>query len=460
MDTLRCCCTTFSPMPSSRARHRRFPVAMASASDEKAAKTVKSDVAIVGAGIIGLTIARQLLLKTPLSVSIIDAKRPCAGATGAGQGYIWMGYRIPGNDKWDLETRSKQLWEEFVQDVEDSGLDPVKTLGWKKTGSLLVGKTADECLALQQRADQLQSAGIRAQFYSGSSLRELEPSLEVGENGGAIFVPDDSQIDARLATSFIQKKNTLFTPEGRYNEFFDNPVLMFTRSEHTGQIRVHTSENTFDAQRAIVIAAGVWSFEVVQRLAEELCFPLHVAVRPRKGHLLVLRRPPTMQLNHGLMELDYCKHQLGLVWPENRSGFGDKLTLETSVSMTATHDSMGNLVLGSSRQFSGFDCQTENDIVESIIKRGADFFPALRSLSIDDLLAGGDIRTGLRPYMPDGKPVIGSVPNAPSIFLATGHEGAGLCMAFGTAEMIADMIVGNDTTVDPRPFLPDGRCCD
>eukprot|EP00252_Welwitschia_mirabilis_P006720 TRINITY_DN1761_c0_g1_i1.p1 TRINITY_DN1761_c0_g1~~TRINITY_DN1761_c0_g1_i1.p1 ORF type:complete len:460 (-),score=91.95 TRINITY_DN1761_c0_g1_i1:229-1608(-) len=459
MDILKCC-TTFSFTPPPRARHRRFPMAMASSSEEKAAESVKSDVVIVGAGIIGLTIARQLLLKTPLSVSIIDSKRPCAGATGAGQGYIWMGYRNPGSETWDLEARSKQLWEEFVQDVEDSGLDPVKTLGWKKTGSLLVGKTPDECYVLQRRADQLQSAGVRAQFYSGSSLHELEPSLEVGENGGAIFVPDDSQIDARLATSFIQKKNTLFTPEGRYNEFFDNPVLKFRRSKRTGRIRIHTSENTFYAKKAIVIAAGAWTFEVVQRLAEALRFPLHVAVRPRKGHLLVLRRPPTMQLNHGLMELGYCNHLPALVWSENPSEFGDKFTLETSVSMTATLDSMGNLVLGGSQQFSGFDCQTENDVVDSIIKRAADFFPALRSLSMDDLLAGGDVRTGLCPYMPDGKPVIGSVPNLPKIFLATGHEEAGLCMAFGTAEMMADMIMRNDTKVDPTPFLPTERCYD
>lgn len=39
---------------------------------------------VVGAGIIGLTIARQLLLNSDLSVAVTDARVPCSGATGAG----------------------------------------------------------------------------------------------------------------------------------------------------------------------------------------------------------------------------------------------------------------------------------------------------------------------------------------------------------------------------------------
>ncbi|KAH9303338.1 hypothetical protein KI387_014921 [Taxus chinensis] len=163
------------------------------------------DVVIVGAGIIGLTIARHFLFNTNLSVAIIDAKRPCAGATGAGQGYIWMGYRTPGSDKWELEARSKQLWEAFVDEVEASGLDPLETLGWKKTGSLLVGTTSEESMILQERVKLLSKAGIRAEFMPASCLHQVEPALEVEKEGGAAFIPDDSQIDAKLAVSFIEE---------------------------------------------------------------------------------------------------------------------------------------------------------------------------------------------------------------------------------------------------------------
>ncbi|KAM3683611.1 hypothetical protein ACJW31_12G161500 [Castanea mollissima] len=61
--------------------------------------------------------------------------------------------------------------------------------------------------------------------------------------------------------------------------------------------------------------------------------------------------------------------------------------------------------------------------------------------------------------MLDGKPVIGSVPGLSSVFLATGHEGGGLSMVLGTAEMVADMVLGNPGTIDHAPFVVQGRCC-
>lgn len=419
------------------------------------------DIVIVGAGVIGLTIARQLLLNTDLSVAIVDAKGPCAGATGAGQGYIWMGYRTPESDKWELEARSKHLWEEFVQEVEASGLEPLKLLGWKKTGSLLVGTTSEDSAALQERVKLLSKAGIRAEFVSAASMHQIEPAVEVGKEGGAAFIPDDSQIDAKLAVSFIQEKNRLFTSQGRYEEFFEEPAVRFLRSNRKGDIEgVQTSKRVLYGNKAVILAAGAWSCSLVEKMAEELSFPLHVPVRPRKGHLLVLERPQTLQLSHGLMEIGYCNHQIASVLPDVSPTNIVHSSLHTlSVSMTATIDSEGSLVLGSSRQFAGFDCEPEDVVVNSIFERAAKFLPALNKISLRELLKGGHIRIGLRPYMPDGKPIIGPVPNLPKLMLATGHEGAGLCMAFGTAEMVVDMILGNATKVDCRPFSPKDRCC-
>eukprot|EP01018_Ginkgo_biloba_P033114 Gb_37954 [translate_table: standard] len=241
------------------------------------------DIVIVGAGIIGLTIARQFLLNTNFSIAIIDAQRPCAGATGAGQGYIWLGYRTPGNDKWELETRSKQLWEQLVQEVESSGLEPLEVLGWKKTGSLLVGTTLEESVALQERVKLLSKAGVRAEYLSASSLHQVEPALNVGKEGGAALVPDDGQIDAKLSVSFIEENNRAFTSQGRYREFFQEPAIRLIRSGQNGHIEgVQTSKHVLYGHAAIVVAAGAWSGSLIEKLAEESGFPLNVPVKPRK----------------------------------------------------------------------------------------------------------------------------------------------------------------------------------
>lgn len=50
------------------------------------------DVVIVGAGVIGLTIARHLLLASDLSVALVDAAVPCSGATGAGKTSLNISY--------------------------------------------------------------------------------------------------------------------------------------------------------------------------------------------------------------------------------------------------------------------------------------------------------------------------------------------------------------------------------
>lgn len=159
------------------------------------------DVVIVGAGIIGLTIARQFLLHSNLSVGVVDAAVPCAGATGAGQGHIWLGHQDPGSEKWELAMRSHQLWKDLAKTVQSQGED----IGWKKTGSLLVGRTASECSLLKRKVEQLVGAGLRAEYLSHDDLLSAEPALKVGVDDGAAFAPDDYQLDARRTVEFIEK---------------------------------------------------------------------------------------------------------------------------------------------------------------------------------------------------------------------------------------------------------------
>lgn len=55
-----------------------------------------------------------------------------------------------------------------------------------------------------------------------------------------------------------------------------------------------------------------------------------------------------------------------------------------------------------------------------------EFFPALKEVCLESLNEKMNVRVGLHPCMPDGKPVIGPVPGMPNLFLAAGHEGEGL----------------------------------
>lgn len=78
------------------------------------------------------------------------------------------------------------------------------------TGSLLVGKTSDELVMLKKRVKQLSEAGMNAEFLSSSDLSVVEPALMLGKEGGAAFLPDDYQLDARRTVAYIEKVTTVF----------------------------------------------------------------------------------------------------------------------------------------------------------------------------------------------------------------------------------------------------------
>ncbi|KAK9993060.1 hypothetical protein SO802_022763 [Lithocarpus litseifolius] len=417
------------------------------------------DVVIIGAGIIGLTIARHFLIGSDLSVAVVDKAVPCSGATGAGQGYIWMVHKTPGSDTWELAMRSRKLWEMLVESICDQGLNPLEVLGWKKTGSLLVGRTPEELDKLRRRVKQLSEAGLRAECLCSSDLLLEEPELMVGEDSGAAFLPDDCQLDAHCTVAFIEKANRHFASEGRYAEFYNDPVTCLLRSGSSWEVEgVQTTKSTLYG-KAIVVAAGSWSGSLMHDLLRDSNIQLDVPIKPRKGHLLVLENFDALQLNHGLMEVGYVDHQTGTQFPTISASepYDDRQAL--SVSMTATLDAMGNLVLGSSRQFVGFSSEVDESITNRIWKRAGEFFPKLQDFPLSCFSKSRKVRIGLRPYMLDGKPVIGSVPGLSNVFLATGHEGGGLSMALGTAEMVADMVLGNPGTIDHAPFVVQGRCC-
>ncbi|XP_057964770.1 uncharacterized protein LOC131155565 isoform X3 [Malania oleifera] len=374
-----------------------------------------------------------------------------------GQGYIWMVHKTPGSDKWELTMRSHRLWEMLAESIQQQGMNPLEVLGWKKTGSMLVGRNLEESVMLERRVKQLCEAGLRAEFLSSSDLLLKEPALKVGIASGAAFLPDDCQLDALRTVAFLEQANRHFTSEGRYAEFYYNPVTRLLRSGCSGEVEaVQTSKNTLYSKKAVVVAAGCWTGSLMNDLIRGSDIVLDVPVKPRKGHLLVLENL-NFQVNHGLMEVGYVDHQIATMRSSNLASGNHDQAL--SISMTATMDSMGNLLLGSSRQFAGFSTESEETIIHHIWERAGEFFPTLRGIPLKNFIQSRKVRVGLRPYMPDGKPVIGPVPGFSNVFLAAGHEGEGLSMALGTAEIVADMVLGNPGKVDWAPFSVQSRCC-
>src|SRR5439155_21186050 len=94
----------------------------------------------------------------------------------------------------------------------------------------------------------------------------------------------------------------------------------------------------------------------------------------------------------------------------------------------------GNVLIGSSRQFAGYDNRVTREGIAHIGARAVRAMPPLRKVMV--------IRTyaGLRPATPDGLPILGRIQGVDGFVMAAGHEGDGIALAPWTGRSIADLI--------------------
>ena len=169
----------------------------------------------------------------------------------------------------------------------------------------------------------------------------------------------------------------------------------------------------------VVNAAGVWAPELVAP------YGVSLPIRPRRGQILVTEPLPTM-LRHVVLCACYliAKYHPEELDPTDRQ---HRLGVGLAVEQTAH----GGLLIGSTREFAGFDRSTTLAGIEAVARHARRILPALAGVNI--------IRTfaGLRPHTPDGLPILGPVAELPGLIMAAGHEGDGIALAPVTGKKVA-----------------------
>jgi glycerol-3-phosphate dehydrogenase len=128
------------------------------------------DVAVIGAGIIGCAIARELSRYALQSVLIDAESEVGAGASKANSGIIHAGHHAgPGTLKGELEWRGNEAWEALARDLP---------FGFRRVGDLTCAFDEHDRATLRE----LHAVGLRRgvsglEFWDASRLRALEPNL-------------------------------------------------------------------------------------------------------------------------------------------------------------------------------------------------------------------------------------------------------------------------------------------
>jgi sarcosine oxidase subunit beta len=194
------------------------------------------------------------------------------------------------------------------------------------------------------------------------------------------------------------------------------------------------------AQR-VVLAAGVWSRELAALVGVDL------PVWPRKGHILVTEPAPNL-VRHILFEYGY-ESSLGHGFAEADGAALGPPPQNPEVGTVIQPLPSGQILVGNSREYAGLDRSVNRDRLRQIAQRAVRFIPGLRGLRAIHSYAG------LRPWSPDGIPLIGELAERPGLLLATGHGGGGITGGPVTGRIIADLLGGRGYPPGLERLSPD-----
>lgn len=153
-----------------------------------------ADLAVVGAGLIGLSCALEAA-RSGLEVLVVDA--------GAGEraSEVAAGMIAPvGEASWGEEAllaaalESAELWPDFAARLEAESGEPV---GYRRCGALHVGLDRDEAAELRRFHDLHGELGLESEWLTAGACRRAEPGLATDVSGG-FSVPGEAEVDPRV----------------------------------------------------------------------------------------------------------------------------------------------------------------------------------------------------------------------------------------------------------------------
>ena len=381
-----------------------------------------ADVVIVGGGVIGAACA-EALSREGLGVVLLERHGLAAGASSACQSGIGLG---PFMEDYDLRLHLGGI--AAYGEMAAGGLD----VDYHRCGGLLVGQP-DEDARIKARLDQLRCMGVACEWLDQAALRAAEPRLSPALSGAALFEDVGQASPMRVVVELLGRASRC---GARIHPGTELTGIELTRGRVTAAL---TGRGRIAAGR-IVIATGAWSREV-GRLAG-----LQVPVWPLKGHVLVTE-PAAGTLRHYVSDSGYE----GTVEAMRDTEVGPDGPRPAPPQVAAVVQNLpyGQLLIGSSREFAGFDREVSRDRVAQIGRQACRLVPSLAQMRI--------IRTytGFRPWTPDGRPLIGPSRQAEGIHFATGHGGDGNTLALLTGRLLADLMTGRPPPIDAGPLSPD-----
>ncbi|WP_206455470.1 NAD(P)/FAD-dependent oxidoreductase [Aurantimonas marina] len=407
------------------------------------------DVAIVGSGIVGISIAHALV-RDGLTVTVVDREGVACGASRGNAGALAYSDVLPlaspgimrKAPRWLLDPAGPltirpayllpiapwllRFWRasfpaaaarsmaaqvalmklarsEMQRQVAETSLSHMLV----SDGALELYESEAEREAARPGWDARGREGIRFEHVGRDMIDKLQPGLDRRFSHGTFLpewrsVTDPYDFAVALADRLRERGVSFRTREVAAIEPGEDGVVL--RCAGGQAIRA----------RQAVIAAGAWSKSLAASVGDKI--PLDT----ERGY--------NTTLPSGAFDL------------RRHLTFGGHGFVVTRLS--------SGIRVGGAVEFGGLRLPPNMRRADVMLAKAKAFLPALDT-------TGGKKWMGYRPSLPDSLPVIGRSPRAPAVLYAFGHGHLGLTQSAATGRLISDLVAGRPTAIDVAPFRPD-----
>jgi glycine oxidase len=354
-----------------------------------------ANILIIGGGIIGLSLARELHKKGVNKITILER-----GKAGRESSFAAAGILAPQAEAEKADVffqfcnESKNLYVNFAEEMfAETDVD----IELDRNGTLYLAFSAKDVVEIRRRFEWQKKAGLAVEYLSASEARKAEPfvSPDVHE---ALFFPNDWQVENRKLLTALQKYANLNNVK-----IVENAEVKSLLIENGKVIGAETTEGKIFSE-TVVLATGAWT-SLIESGENALS---RLQVKPIRGQILSFRTAKRL-----FSKIIYSPR--GYLVPRVD----------------------GRILIGATVEDAGFDKNITSRGTKFLLEAASEISPSLVSLEISDNWAG------LRPFAADGLPVLGAFPEVENLHIATAHYRNGILLAPLTAKILADKIVEN-----------------
>jgi sarcosine oxidase subunit beta len=377
------------------------------------------DVIVVGAGVIGCSIA-YALTTAGLKTALLDREHVGAGASGANFGMV-QSNDVELNNTIPMLKASKSKFEHLEDELD-------MAVGLRRIASLRLLTSENQWKLSEERSKVLRRNGIPYEFIPPHRIKEIEPLVEPDHLFGATYASEQGQLNPFLLMwAYLRRA-------------ISNGLALHTYTEVTGfeiesgRIRgVRTNRGPFSAG-VVVLATAAWTRQIGSLLGQD--WNIHMF----RASAMVSEPIYELQLNTILTSADHIEMEV--------TSLED---VEVTVMALSQTPSNHFLMAQADRPGEVLAPQISHAAPKTIAMMAGRFIPVMRKARV--------LRTWTAPttYTDDGCPLLGPVKDIDGLILATAYRSA-IIHAPLSGDIVTQLITSNKCDlVDISPFTPERK---